>query len=64
MTGPADPDPVNSGRQIRTHMPFQQVAKLIHSHATIASQNPPVTVRRERIVQGVASFMTAPTEPW
>jgi hypothetical protein len=39
MVCPADPDAVDGSGQIGTHMPFQQFAKLVQRHVTIATRN-------------------------
>ena len=39
MVGLADPDAIDGSGQIGTHMPFQQFAKLVQRHVTIAAQD-------------------------
>ena len=40
MNGLADPDTVDRSGQVGTRMPFQQAAKLVQGHATIAAHEP------------------------
>jgi hypothetical protein len=42
-------------------MPFQQIAKLVHRHVTIAAHDAALTVTSKRNMQGLGSFVQAPS---
>jgi hypothetical protein len=57
MISLAEPDAVDGRGQIRTRMPFQKLAKLVHRHVTIATHGPGLALSGKRNVQELASFV-------